>query len=130
MSETIVVIEQPLNSRIVVNVEPTEETSSTVLVEPIEEQVSVVISNQQGPQGIPGIQGPPGADGGPASVFYTHNQSIPSDTWVINHNLSGRPTAVVMDSAGTMCEGYFQYPSLNQMIITFSSPFSGTAYII
>jgi hypothetical protein len=75
----------------------------------------------------PGPQGPSGAA---ASVFYTHTQSTSSAVWTINHNLGGNPTAVVLDSAGTMCEGTFTYPSINQMVITFSSAFTGTAYVI
>jgi hypothetical protein len=75
----------------------------------------------------PGPQGPSGAAG---SVFYVHTQATPASVWTINHNLNGQPTAVVLDSAGTQCEGTFSYPSGNQMIITFTSPFTGTAYII
>ena len=75
----------------------------------------------------PGPQGPSGAAG---SVFYVHTQSVASAVWTINHNLNGNPTAVVLDSAGTQCEGTFSYPSGNQMVITFSSAFTGTAYVI
>ena len=74
----------------------------------------------------PGPQGPSTA----ASVFYVHTQAVSSSTWTINHNLNGNPTAVVLDSAGTQCEGTFSYPSKNQMVITYTSAFSGTAYVI
>jgi hypothetical protein len=74
--------------------------------------------------------GPQGPAGDPTQVFYTHVQSSPSATWTINHNLSGYPTAVVLDSAGTQCEGTFSYPSNATMVITFTSAFSGTAYVI
>lgn len=72
----------------------------------------------------------PGPQGNPATVFYVHTQAVPSATWTINHNLGGNPTAVVLDSAGTQCEGTFSYPSNNQMVITFTAAFSGTAYVI
>lgn len=75
----------------------------------------------------PGPQGPPGTS---AQVFYTHTQSVPSNTWTINHNLDGKPTAVVFDSANTQCEGTFSYPNNNQMVITFTAAFAGVAYII
>lgn len=75
----------------------------------------------------PGPQGPSGAAG---SVFYVHTQAVASAVWTINHNLNGNPTAVVLDSAGTQCEGTFSYSSGNQMVITFSSAFTGTAYVI
>lgn len=74
--------------------------------------------------------GPQGASGDPASVFYTHTQAQASAVWTINHGLGGEPTAVVLDSAGTQCEGTFSYPSKNQMVITFTSAFTGTAYVI
>lgn len=72
----------------------------------------------------------PGPQGNPADVFYTHVQATPSAIWTINHNLGGEPTAVVLDSAGTQCEGTFSYPSKNQMVITFTGAFAGTAYVI
>lgn len=74
--------------------------------------------------------GPQGVSGDPAQVFYTHTQNTPSAIWTINHNLGGNPTAVVLDSAGTQCEGTFSYPSVNQMVITFTAAFSGVAYVI
>jgi hypothetical protein len=74
----------------------------------------------------PGPQGVSAA----AQIFYTHTQAVASAVWTINHNLNGEPTAVVLDSAGTQCEGTFSYPSKNQMIITFTSAFTGTAYVI
>ena len=72
----------------------------------------------------------PGPQGNAAQIFYTHTQATPAAVWTINHNLGGKPTAVVLDSAGTQCEGTFSYPSNDQMIITFTSAFTGAAYII
>lgn len=72
----------------------------------------------------------PGPQGSAADVFYVHTQAVASDTWTINHNLGGEPTAVVLDSAGTQCEGTFSYPSKNTMVITFTAAFTGTAYVI
>ena len=116
-------------------------TNEITVVETVVEQTEVVVDNLQGPQGAQGPTGPQGATGptGPKgdrgdttapNVFYVHNQAVPSDTWTINHNLGGHPTAVVHDSAGTQCEGNFSYPSINQLVITFSAAFSGVAYVI
>lgn len=74
--------------------------------------------------------GPQGASGDTAAIFYVHTQSVSSAVWTINHGLGGQPTAVVLDSAGTQCEGTFSYPTTNQMVITFTSAFTGTAYVI
>lgn len=92
----------------------------SLVVQPIIPQVLVT---------APGPQGPPGTFN-PSSVFYTHYQNQASDVWTITHNFGGQPTAVVLDSAGTQCEGTFSYPSNNQMVITFTSAFTGTAYVI
>jgi hypothetical protein len=90
---------------------------------------NVTVTNQQ-PNITVAAVGPQGPAGTAASVFYTHTQSTPSATWTINHNLNGYPTAVVFDSANTQCEGTFSYPTLNQMVITFTAAFSGLAYVI
>lgn len=100
MSDPIVVVDQPEN---------------IVVVQPV--VPNIVITT-------------PGPQGGAAQVFYTHTQGTSSPVWTINHNLNGHPTAVVLDSAGTQCEGTFTYPSTNTMVITFTASFSGIAYII
>ena len=90
---------------------------SLIVVAPV---IPTVIVTTPGPQGA----------SGDSNVFYTHVQAIASNTWTINHNLNGHPTAVVLDSAGTNCEGTFSYPSTDQLVITFTSAFTGTAYVI
>jgi hypothetical protein len=77
----------------------------------------------------PGPQGPAGQFS-PGDVAYTHTQNSPSATWTINHNLGFNPVAVVLDSGGTQCEGAISYPTVNQMVITFTGAFSGVAYIV
>lgn len=77
----------------------------------------------------PGPQGPAGSFS-PGDVAYTHTQNSPSATWTINHNLGFNPVAVVLDSGGTQCEGAISYPTVNQMVITFTGAFSGVAYIV
>lgn len=89
---------------------------------------SVIVTNQQPNVTIAAV-GPQGPSGS-TTIFYTHTQATSSATWTINHNLNGYPTAVVFDSANTQVEGTFSYTSANQMLITFTSAFSGTAYII
>jgi hypothetical protein len=65
MSETVVIVEQASTDNISVNVSP-ETEAIDVIVETIDNpDVTVVISNDQGPQGIPGNTGPTG----PANVL-------------------------------------------------------------
>jgi hypothetical protein len=88
-----------------------------IIIKPI---TPIVEITAPGPQGISAS----------TQIFYVHTQAVASAVWTINHNLNGEPTAVVLDSAGTQCEGTFSYPSKNQMVITFTSAFTGTAYVI
>lgn len=93
--------------------------SETVVVQVTQPVVRV---SAPGPQGNPGFL--------PSYVAYTHTQAVASATWTINHNLGFNPTVVVLDSAGTQCEGAISYPTVNQMVITFTAAFAGTAYVI
>ena len=95
-------------------------SQDNITVSPVIPQITVA---------APGPQGPPGSFN-PADIFYVHTQNTPASVWTLNHNLNGNPTAVVLDSAGTQCEGTFSYPSLNTMVITFTGAFSGVAYVI
>jgi hypothetical protein len=100
-----------------------------IVVEPIIPIITVINETPTITVSSPGPQGQPGTFAS-SDIFYTHIQAVAAAVWTINHNLNGYPTAVVLDSAGTNCEGTFSYPSVNQMVITFSSAFAGTAYII
>jgi hypothetical protein len=94
--------------------------SDIIVVQPVIPIVEITAPGPQGPAGSFVV----------GDVAYTHTQAIASATWTINHNLGFNPTAVVLDSAGTNCEGSFSYPTVNQMVITFNSAFTGIAYII
>jgi hypothetical protein len=94
--------------------------SDIIIVQPITPVVEIT---------SPGPQGPAGQFS-PGDVAYTHTQNSPNATWTINHNLGFNPVAVVLDSGGTQCEGAISYPTVNQMIITFTGAFSGVAYIV
>jgi hypothetical protein len=60
---------------------------------------------------------------------YEHDQSSPSDTWVITHNLNKRPSVTVLTSSGDEVEGELTVNSLNQITLTFSAAFSGSAIL-
>lgn len=71
-------------------------------------------------------QGPQGNSGG----YYNHIQGTPSDVWTINHNMGYNPGGIiVLDSAGAVVEGSYEFPNVNRVIATFSSGFSGNAYL-
>jgi hypothetical protein len=62
-------------------------------------------------------------------VAYEYVQGAPSDTWVIAHNLGFKPNVTVVDSAGTIYEGEITYTNTVSLTVTFSSAFSGKAYL-
>ncbi len=60
---------------------------------------------------------------------FVFTQSVPSDTWIIQHNLEKFCSVTVVDSSRQVCVGDITYDSLNQCTITFSAGFSGQAYL-
>jgi len=60
---------------------------------------------------------------------YTHTQSIASDTWIIVHGLGSYPSVTIIDSSGDEVEGELKYVSSNEIHVTFSAMFGGTAYL-
>lgn len=56
-------------------------------------------------------------------------QNIPAISWTITHNLDKYPSVTVVDSAGSVVYGDIQYISRDEIKVTFSGAFSGTAYL-
>lgn len=63
------------------------------------------------------------------STRYVYTQATPSTTWVINHTLGGYPSVSVVDSAKTVVFGEVTYQSTSQVVVNFSTAFSGFAYL-
>lgn len=122
--------EEVILSPVVYTVEVTEEVN----------QVVIAAEGPVGPRGLTGATGPTGPTGptgatgqkgdkGDSGGFFSFTQGIASDTWFIEHNLGYNPNIVVIDSAGTVVEGSYEYPNVNTLIATFSGAFSGNAYL-
>lgn len=60
---------------------------------------------------------------------YTHSQSIPAKTWVINHNLGLMPNCLLVDDNGHQMVAEIQYPNTMTVVVVHSQPYSGTAYL-
>lgn len=85
---------------------------------------------------IPEIYGPKTVSGwgnptnlGANDLGYVHIQNTPSTTWSITHGLGFYPNITVVDSAETVVEGSYNYPNSTSVVLTFSSAFSGKAYL-
>ena len=96
-----------------------------------------------GPKGAPGEGMPAGGDAGDALIKgsdddydlewkerqYTHEQAVPSDTWVIEHNMGIKPHVLIMNSAGERVYGWEEHPTVDKCILRWDAAFSGTAYL-
>lgn len=60
---------------------------------------------------------------------YIHVQNQASDCWFIEHKLKKYPSVTIVDTAGTVVVGDVLYVDNNNIICTFTHPFSGTAYL-
>jgi hypothetical protein len=64
-----------------------------------------------------------------AASTYTHTQGVASTTWTITHNLQRHPSVSIVDTGGNIIYGHTQYVDDNQITLTFSSAFTGKAYL-
>ena len=83
----------------------------------------------QGDAGPRGIQGPPGDGGGGVLETYIYTQASASLQWTVTHGLNRYPSVTVVDSSMREVEGDIQYLDGNNLVVAFSSPFSGMAYL-
>lgn len=60
---------------------------------------------------------------------YVHNQLAALDVWSISHNLDKYPSVFVVDSGDNVVVGEIEYKSTNELLVKFSSAFSGKAYL-
>lgn len=70
------------------------------------------------------VQGPSDVD-----KNFVFTQGSASNTWTINHNLEKFPSVTVVDSADNVVVGHITYTNTNSLTVSFSSSFSGKAYI-
>lgn len=114
-----------------------EETPLTVVIEeaegqpivielpPEDSEVIISIPGPVGPPGPPGPEGPAGTLEG-YTLSFLHTQTPASDTWTVNHNLGRIPMAVsIIDSAGNEVMAEIHHNSINQLVASFGSAFSG-----
>jgi hypothetical protein len=60
---------------------------------------------------------------------HIHTQGSASSVWTINHTLGGYPSVMVVDSGKSVVVGDISYVSNEQIVVNFSSAFSGYAYL-
>lgn len=60
---------------------------------------------------------------------YIHDQSTPSASWTVLHNLGKFPSVTIVDTANSEIIGEVNFVNNNTLTISFSASFSGKAYI-
>lgn len=60
---------------------------------------------------------------------YTFTQLTPISVWLITHNLNKKPSVTIVDSANSVVVGEISYLDNNSLLVSFSSGFSGQAYL-
>jgi hypothetical protein len=66
---------------------------------------------------------------GSQELGYVHIQEVSSAVWNITHGLGFTPNITVVDTAGTVVEGSYNYPNSNTVVLSFIGAFSGRAYL-
>jgi hypothetical protein len=59
---------------------------------------------------------------------YIHEQLIPANQWIVNHNLNRYPKVTIVNDINVEVIADIVYTNTNQVIISFSNPFYGKAY--
>ncbi len=70
---------------------------------------------------------PPAVSG---ATDMTYTQTTPAYTWTISHALGRKPSVTTSDTNGDEMEGDVSFPSTSVVVITFSMPMAGTAYLV
>lgn len=65
----------------------------------------------------------------PLAARHVHTQATVSTTWTINHALGGYPSVFIVDSSKTVVVGDITYTSTSQVVVNFTSAFSGFALL-
>ena len=60
---------------------------------------------------------------------HIHNQTVSSSTWNITHNLNKYPSVSIVDSSNEEVIGEVEHVNSNSLIVKFSAPFSGKAFL-
>lgn len=60
---------------------------------------------------------------------YIFDQQAASNEWIVTHNLNKYPSVTIIDTLDRVVYGEIQYLSANQLKLSFTSNFSGKAYL-
>lgn len=61
--------------------------------------------------------------------YFRYTQGLPAASWTIVHNTGKRPSVTIVASSGDHVEGEIKYIDDNIVTVSFTSAFSGEAYL-
>lgn len=68
-----------------------------------------------------------GATGPPGNGSYMHNQTVAASTWNVAHNLGYFPHVTIIMDDGTEVVADIDHADVNNVVITFPTPYTGKA---
>ena len=71
----------------------------------------------------------PVGGGGTGDKTFNFTQSVASNIWTIKHDLDKYPSVTIVDTGNNVVIGQIDYVDSNNVVCTFTSPFSGKAYL-
>ncbi len=104
------------------------ETVKLVILE--ESPAELVIHEQEAPKVVIGLGFPVGNSGGGAGGFPYSRNGVPAAEWIIEHNLSRKPSVTVVLDSGEQVFADVFYTSTNTLTVTFAEPQTGEAWLI
>jgi len=60
---------------------------------------------------------------------FVFNQISPLSSWTINHNMGKKPSVAIVTTGGDAVTADVNYIDNNNLTVTFSTAFAGTAYL-
>lgn len=78
-----------------------------------------------------GLQGPPGPEGpaGAPESFHEYVQASPAATWTIVHGIVRRVHVTVLSTAREVVFADVDQSTPGTVVVTFSAPFAGSAFV-
>ena len=62
-------------------------------------------------------------------ISYTHHQTVPAASWVIDHHMGLIPNVFLLDDNGEQMIAEIRHPSDQTTIVVHGAPYTGTAYL-
>jgi hypothetical protein len=83
----------------------------------------------KGDKGNKGDKGDDGTHGTPGDTTFNWSPPTAQSIWVIPHNMHRRPSVTLTDNSGMAVGGKVNYADDDTIIVEFTAPFTGVAYL-